>query len=328
MTILIDNKKISNYTIIDDGMNTLGYENLDEVFFDVFEIRSKGFDLVKERKGDFNGCPIIEVDLQIQDEIFKNVRFALTKESKISINPKLLDYSNVVVFEKKNNKPKQDKKPVTPSKKVKIIKEKVIVKEQPIIQEQTLVNKTKKEFLESVRSDIIEDLKNEIKAGIISDLIRDNVQSNFENVITNEGNKSVLDKIFENHETKLRREYIELAQKIAKREAMRYSESGGGSNATQYANGGSIEGELNITGNLIVNDQQFIKRVIFNVGDGVQQSFTFTHDLNSKDILVNVQDTTTNELVIPYIKLIDDNTITIEFTFIPDINNYKLIIFG
>ena len=109
---------------------------------------------------------------------------------------------------------------------------------------------------------------------------------------------------------------------------MRYAESGGGTNAVQYKNGGTIDGELIINGNLIVNNQTSIKKVIFEVGDGVEQSFVFSHNLNSKNILVNVQDSVTNEIVIPYIKLIDDNSLMIEFSFIPDINSYKLIIFG
>ena len=53
MQILLDNNKISNFSIINDGMNTLGYESLNEVFFDVYEIKSNGLDLVKEKRGEF-----------------------------------------------------------------------------------------------------------------------------------------------------------------------------------------------------------------------------------------------------------------------------------
>jgi hypothetical protein len=89
--ILLDNNKISNFSIIEDGMNSLGYENLNEVFFDVYVIKSNGIELIKEKKGEFNGNPIIEIDLHIKNKTYKNVQFVLTKENKININPNLLN---------------------------------------------------------------------------------------------------------------------------------------------------------------------------------------------------------------------------------------------
>ena len=312
-------------------MNSLGYDSLNEVFFDVFEIKSKNLDLVKEKKGEFNGNPIIELDLRIKNETFKNVRFVLTKENKIKINPNLLDYTKVVVYENKN----KIKSPVrlieNPQKKPKslpVIEEQKTLKPKPIIVEQSLIEKTKTIFFDSIKAEVLEELKREVKAGIISDLIKENLQSNFDSVITDNGNKNKLQRILENFNNSFRKEYIDLAEKVSKREALRYAESGGGTNATQYANGGTINGDLNINGNLIVNDQMYIKKVIFDVGDSLQQSFVFTHNLNTKNILVNVQDTATNEIVIPYIKLIDENSLLIEFSFIPDENSYRLIIFG
>ena len=183
-------------------------------------------------------------------------------------------------------------------------------------------------FLKSIKGEVLEELKREVKVGIISDLIKENLQSNFDSVITDAGSRNKLHKILENFNNSFRKEYIELAEKVSRREAMRYAESGGGTNAVQYANGGTINGDLNINGNLIINDQMYIKKVIFDVGDGLQQSFIFTHNLNTKNILVNVQDTATNEIVIPYIKLIDENSLLIEFSFIPNENSYRLIIFG
>lgn len=317
-------------------MNTLGYDNLDEVFFDVFQIRSKSFDLVKEKKGDFNGSPIVEVDLQIQDEIFKNVRFALTKENKISINPKLLDYANVVTFEKKQQKPVViEKKEIVKPKK--LIKEKKIVKQQPIIQEQNLVNKTKEDFLKSIRSEILEEVKNEIKQGIISDLIRENVQSNFNNVINEDQNKSALDKILENYQTKFRAEYLELAQKIAKREAMRYTEGGGGTNATQYENGGNING--NLYGNAFISDNflykngdRIIKKDVRNISgtDFINGNYTLTHNLNTFDLSITLYYVNTDgstETV--FASILNDtlNTSQINFANQPDSNdNFKLVI--
>ena len=146
MQVLLDNNTISEYSFIKEGMNSLGYENLNEVFFDVFEIKSKHLDLVKEKKGDFNGNPIIEVDLRIKNEIFKNVRFILKKESGIKINPNLLDYTKVVVYEKDNkiisSAPIIEKKVGTPV----VIRENKSLKSKPISIEKNLIEKTKEEF--------------------------------------------------------------------------------------------------------------------------------------------------------------------------------------
>ena len=309
-------------------MNSLGYESLNEVFFDVFEIKSNGIDLIKEKKGDFNGNPIVELDLCLNKEVYRNVRFVLKENSEVSINPNLLDYTKAVVLEnlQKPEKVKQIRKPIVETPVIK--PKKIITEKKQVKSEKTLLEKTKEQFFNSIRGELLENLKEEIKEGIISDLLKNNIQSNFDNIIEEGSNQYKLQKLFRNENNKFRKELIEMAEKIAKRESMRFVESGGGTNATQYANGGTINGELIINGDLIVNNQKVIKRVIFNVGDGIQQSFIFNHNLNHKNILVNVQDTSTDEIVIPYIKIIDDNSLMIEFSFIPDINSYKLIIFG
>lgn len=326
--VLLDNNSVSDYAFVEEGMHSLGYESLNEVFFDVFEIKSKNIELVKEKMGEFNGIPIIEADLRIKNEIFKNVKFVLSNENKTKINRNLLDYTKVIFCENK-------KDPVVPSiiretlnrniTKISTIKSK---NTKSLFVEQNLIEQTKEDFLKSIKGEVLEELKQEVKVGIISDLIKENLQSNFDSVITDAGSRNKLHKILENFNNSFRKEYIELAEKVSRREAMRYAESGGGTNAVQYANGGTINGDLNINGNLIINDQMYIKKVIFDVGDGLQQSFIFTHNLNTKNILVNVQDSVTNEVVIPYIKLIDENSLLIEFSFIPNENSYRLIIFG
>ena len=232
-------------------MNILGYENLNEVFFDVFEIKANGLDLLKEKRGDFNGNPIIEMDLKIGDQIYKNVRFVLTKENKICINPNLLDHTKIVIQEKSEIKIK----PPAPKKEFRriikpTIQENKKVTVDPIIKEESLIEKTKKEFFESIKGEVLEELKREVKAGIIADLIKENLQTNFDSVIHNNGNKNKLQRILENFNNSFRKEFIELAEKVSRREAMRYSESGGGTNAAQYANGGTMKGDLTVTGRI------------------------------------------------------------------------------
>ena len=251
MQILLDNNKISNYSLISEGMNTFGYESLNEIFFDVYEIKVNGLDLVKEKKGDYNGNPIIEMDIRVDNEIYKNVRFVLTKENKICINPNLLDHTKVVAYEKKVEKPKETPKPpvIKENKEVFVKQKNKIVQKDPVIEEESLIEKTKKEFFESIRGEVLQELKKEIKAGIISDLIKENVQINFDSVVSDNGNKNKLQKILENYNNSFRKDYIELAEKVSRREAMRYTESGGGTNSVQYANGGKMDGDLFVTGN-------------------------------------------------------------------------------
>lgn len=93
-------------------MNSFGYESLNEVFFDVFEIKGKNLEFIKEKKGDFNGDPIIELDLCIENQKYKNVRFVLKKNGIININPKLLDHLSATIFEQSNKSTERNiKKP-------------------------------------------------------------------------------------------------------------------------------------------------------------------------------------------------------------------------
>ena len=340
MQVLLDNNNISDYAFIEEGMNSLGYESLNEVFFDVFEIKSKNLDLVKEKRGEFNGIPIIEADLRIKNEIFKNVRFVLSKENKIKINPNLLDYTKVVIYENKNKSKssasiKDTIRHKAPSAPV-VVTEKTIRKPKPIIVEQSLIEKTKTEFFDAIKGEVLEELKREVKAGIISDLIKENLQSNFDSIITDNGNKNKLQRILENFNNSFRKDYIELAEKVSRREAMRYAESGGGTNAVQYANGGIMDGSLLITQNLTATNiidtknRELVSKLSFDiVGDGTKNSYILNHNLNTYKILINVYDANTKEIVLPYIVNTDENNTKIEFSNNLQLNeNYNVIIFG
>ena len=324
-------------------MNSFGYENLNEVFFDVYEINHKDVQLVKEKKGDFDGNPIVEMDLCIENETFKNVRFVLKKQNGIHINPSLLDYTNVVVFEEKN-KPKQ--KPIVKPK----LKPKKIVKEEKtqklsektlVLKEEKLVEKNKEDFFNSIKSEMIDQIKNEIKQGIIADMLKENIQSNLDSLVTNENNRNKLTNLFEQTNTKFRNEIIQLSEKLARRESMRFAESGGGTNAVQYANGGTMDGNLTISQNLSSNTiiannvtdtlgRELVKKLSFDIiGDGRQNSYILNHNIGSNKILISVYDANTNEMVVPYIVNIDNNNTKIEFSNFLQINeNFTAIIFG
>jgi hypothetical protein len=139
----------------------------------------------------------------------------------------------------------------------------------------------------------------------------------------------------------------------------RVAESGGGTVAVQYANGGVMNGSLEITGDLVVggsftgstslsslaqtgasNGQAIIwsdalaswtpgdatiKRVYY-VGDGVSNSFTINHQLSSLDLMHQVYDNNTQEVVVPYIKNTDAQNTQITFSFVPSPSAYRMII--
>ena len=139
----------------------------------------------------------------------------------------------------------------------------------------------------------------------------------------------------------------------------RVAESGGGTNAVQYANGGVMNGSLEVTGDLVVggsftgsislssleqegaiNGQAIVwsdalsswapgdasfKRV-FYVGDGVASSFTVNHQLSSLDLMYQVYDNNTQEVVVPYIKNINVQNTEVAFSFVPSPSAYRVII--
>ena len=63
-----------------------------------------------------------------------------------------------------------------------------------------------------------------------------------------------------------------------------------------------------------------------NVGDGVNTSFTVTHNLNSNNVLVQLYENATGAQVITDIVITGVNTITVSFTAVPTSNQYKVVI--
>ena len=265
-------------------MNSIGYEHLNEVFFDVFEIHSNGIELLKEKKGDFNGNPIIELDLNLENQIYKNVRFVLGKHSGVRINPKLLDHSNVMIYEETHKKTPEAKKTLILEKKVH--KPKIAPKsipKNPIVEEKNLIKESKDEFYKSIREELIDEIKKEVRSGIIAELLRSNIKDNFDSFLKEESNQSELSTLFREENEKFRKELIEVTQKIAKREGLRFAESGGGTNAMQFANGGTMKGDLTITGKLNASD---IHSQTFTVDDLVVDQHLIVKSLSAENEVV------------------------------------------
>jgi hypothetical protein len=313
MRVLLENQEITKYQFGYDGPNLLGFDTLEEVYFDVFEIKSKDYQIIKEKKEAKNGLPIVELDVTIDNVMYKGIKFELTKENVIRINQNSLNRKNSVVLEKK--------KPVLNGHKNILIKEHNITAPKPM-------DPTKKALKDLV-------LK-ESKEGLINNLIKENVERLFKQLLVDEPTDKNVFRFFEGFTEKFNKQYIEIAEKIARREAMRAMEGGGGTNAVQYSNGGTMNGKLIINDDLEVTGTIYgtvdgsgggtVEKKTFLIGDGSNSEFVLNHGLNTYDVMVQIYDNSTKESVNAFIKNISPNETLINFSRIIGVDSYRVII--
>ena len=302
-------------------MNSFGYESLNEVFFDVFEIKGKNLEFIKEKKGDLNGDPIIELDLCIENQKYKNVRFVLKKNGTVNINPKLLDHLSATIFEQSNSEDIQSTKKFSK----KIILEKntnpasrpasrpasqsnKTAEKSKIVTEKNVIDTVKEDFFNSIKGDLITSLKEEIKAGIIADMLKENLQDNFDNFINQDDKSNKLYKLFEQTNNSFRKELMELIEKVSKREALRYAESGGGTNATQYANGGVMDGNLKVTGSFESNKittNSISANSLSSNNQFITNNLTVGNNISAKNLLIYDTISAGNNIYSNYAKFYD-----------------------
>lgn len=67
-------------------------------------------------------------------------------------------------------------------------------------------------------------------------------------------------------------------------------------------------------------------KFVATVGDGTATTYTISHNMGTKDIIVQVSDATTFEVVYVNIAISDDNSITLNFEKAPAANAYRVII--
>ena len=72
----------------------------------------------------------------------------------------------------------------------------------------------------------------------------------------------------------------------------------------------------------------FTRKVSANVGNGSNTSFSVTHSLNSRDVVVNVYDNTTWETVEVDVVRTDADTVTVTFSVAPSSNAYRVVVVG
>lgn len=138
-------------------------------------------------------------------------------------------------------------------------------------------------------------------------------------------------KNFFNYHTELaKKEIFAITEKFAQQQMSRAMESGGGTNAVQYANGGTMNGDLIIDGNLTVTGSitnSGLAKKTFLIGNNSDTEFTVTHNLGTKDLSVTLYDNT-DEIVLASVKNISSNETKITFNIIIPINGIKVVIIG
>ena len=72
----------------------------------------------------------------------------------------------------------------------------------------------------------------------------------------------------------------------------------------------------------------FTKKVSANVGNGTNTSFAITHNLGTRDIVVNVYDNASYDTVETDVVRTNANTVTVSFATAPSNNAYRVVIIG
>jgi hypothetical protein len=169
------------------------------------------------------------------------------------------------------------------------------------------------------------------------DLIKKMIFETFASLVNEDIKHPELEKFFDVYTEGFKRQFMQISEKISKREIFRAMESGGGTNAKQFAKGGTMEGDLTITGNLSVIGNSYLniqppdevaKKVVFNVGDNTNTIYTLAHNLNTRDILVTILDKNTNKVVYPIVEYTTLNTIDLAFENVVATDAYRAIIIG
>lgn len=70
------------------------------------------------------------------------------------------------------------------------------------------------------------------------------------------------------------------------------------------------------------------EKVAINVGNGAATSFAITHNLGTRDVIVNVYDNATYDTVEVDVVRTDTNTVTVSFAVAPASNAYRVVIIG
>jgi hypothetical protein len=232
---------------------------------------------------------------------------------------------------------KKEEKISKPS--IKVEKEK---KYEPIKEIEVPTKKEEPKFIQKVKEPeevstqkYVDDIKTSTNSkNIEEDAEEDAETKSFFDLLEKKKDDPRVKKFFNYHADHMKKEFSQIIEKFKTTQLARAMESGGGTNAVQYANGGTMNGTLTVTEQIVgelvtdTSGRQLVYKRSFNIiGNGTDNEFTFTHNFNTKDILISVYDSNNYGLVTISSVNIDDNNTRISFPNILNIGeNYRVIL--
>lgn len=223
----------------------------------------------------------------------------------------------------------------------------------------------RRKIVEEEKSQLMTNKPAPVQSPVVSeDVLKQHIESAILNML-GDSKSDKFTKFFELYTEGFKRDMIKYSEKIARRETYRVMESGGGTNATQYALGGTINGNLTVTGDIsagnmltghmslsslnqdgATNNQSLVwsdalqqwhpsstsggnvARFVSSIGNGIDSSFIINHNLNSKYLVHQIYDSATFEVVNTSIQNINDNNTVVSFSFVPPTSSYTLVTVG
>jgi hypothetical protein len=240
------------------------------------------------------------------------------EEKKITQN--LLNSISSII---KNNKPEINK---SQEVSVPVVKKEKIVK-KPINRETT----NKETSIDKPISQYTELLKKSENNSEQLPFVKNTIEDDFFALLDKNRDDVRVKKFFNYHTELAKKELFAINEKFAQQQMSRAMESGGGTNALQLANGGTISGDLIIDGNLTVtggfDTGQNLTKKVFKIGNGTDTDYVINHTLGTKDVVVNVYDNN-DEIVLASVKNISVNETLISFSSVINNEDIKVVIIG
>lgn len=342
MSILIDNKEIGKFSN-STNVNVLAYKDIAEVHDNIYLITTHNNQtFLKECKGTWKSKPIVEFNIHTGSKLFKNVQFVLDKQQKSAINYEKYGVGVKKVIREESQQlvtsapalttktPTLSNPPVegVSDEKVREYVEQTILK---FLSDQAPKEQFAKFFdvyTEAFKRDIVKQTEKISRREMLRALEggggSNAVQFADGGVIN--GDLTITGSVKVNALTS----------------------TGDIKAGSLYAEGGEITGS-NFIGDLFIGKMRLssiegdgavlgqsvrwdgfnwtatTSKAVNQLGDGINSSFTIAHGFSSLNVIHQVYDNTTNEVVLPFIQNVDANNTQVTFAFVPDLSAYRIV---
>lgn len=355
MSILIDNKEIGKFSNSNSNVNVLSYKDIVEVHDNIYLITTHNNQtFLKECKGKWKSNPVVEFNIHTGNKLFKNVEFVLDKKQKSAINyerygvvAKKVIKEDVITTPQQVATPPSTKTPSLSNAiaagvsedKVKEYVEQTILKYLTDQEPKEQFAKFFDVYTEAFKRDIVKQTEKISRREMLRAMESGGGTNavNFSNGGTIQGDLTVTGSVI-----------VSSLTSTGDTRVGTLTSDGDIKAGSLYSEGGEIQGS-NFIGDLFIGKMrlssiegdgavlsQSIKwdgfnwtatttKAVHQLGDGVNSSFTITHGFSSLDVIHQVYDNTTNEVVLPYIQNTDVNNTQVTFAFVPALTAYRIV---